>query len=82
METVPIENSRATNQDMLIRAFEHLETQLDRIEGQVYKIESHLHRFEVRLVDNHGALMKESLRVMDRLNGMEAQMGLRERRGA
>jgi hypothetical protein len=68
-------NPRNTERDALIRAFERLESQLDRLEGQVHKIESHFHQLSLRLVGNHGDLLKLLIQNLERLDGIGARLG-------
>jgi hypothetical protein len=40
--------------------------------------ESDLHELSVRLLENHGELMKQSLHILEGLRGMEIRLGMKE----
>jgi hypothetical protein len=70
--------SSASERAALVRAFERLESQLDRIEAEVHKIESHFHQLALRLVGNHGDLMKLLVQSLERIGGIETRLGAAE----
>ena len=77
MESILVPDGPHTvEQAALLRAFQRIESQLDRLEGQVHKVESLFHQQAIRNVGNHGDLLKLSLDITARLRGLETQLGL------
>lgn len=69
---------RTVEQAALLRAFERIEAQLDRLEAHILQSESLFHQQAIRNVGNHGDLLKLLLDIVARLGDLETRLGLRK----
>ncbi|HSK01541.1 MAG TPA: hypothetical protein VK932_09880 [Kofleriaceae bacterium] len=65
---------RSAEQIVVIRAFERLESQIERLECQMSKVESHFHSLKTQLARDHGRLLELLLDNLHRLQDLETQL--------
>jgi hypothetical protein len=69
---------RSAEQIVVIRAFERLESQIERLECQMSKVESkvesHFHSLKTQLVRDHGRLLELLLDNLHRLQDLEIRL--------